>query len=147
MPSPLRHQECFVLFCLQPSAEESGLLQAVRQAATANGKPMTTFTPAVLRAALRQAGNVVKPEEVSEVLLYAIRDQRVADLDKLHLILLRDGSVQQLRYGPAPTGQAHAKEKRYFMWRTNKFRGLYQLMQDNEHERVEMSPAWRDIAK
>lgn len=145
MSSPLRHQECSALFCLQPSAEESGLLQAVRQAATANGRPMTIFTPAVLRAALRQAGNVVKPEEVSEVLLYAVQDKQVADLDKLHLILLRDGSVQQLRYGPA--GPAHAKEKRYFMWRTTKYMGLYNLMQDSQHLQVQKSAAWQHIAR
>ncbi|DBB04152.1 TPA: hypothetical protein ACH3X1_013198 [Trebouxia sp. C0004] len=70
----------------------------------------TFFSPAVLRKALRQAGNVVAPCDVPEVLQYVISDRQYAGFDKLHLVLLYDGSVRQLRYGPAPSGN-QPKEK------------------------------------
>ncbi len=101
------------LLCHSTSIHLSGWVQALRQAATANGKRLTTFSPAVLRKALRQAGNVVAPCGVPEVLQYVISDRNYEDLDKLHLVLLCDGSVQQLRYGPPPSGN-QPKEKQFF---------------------------------
>ncbi len=150
--------------------------QAVHQAAAAIFIYLKTFSPAALRRALRQAGNVVAPHDIAEVLQYVISDHQYADLDKLHLILLQDGSVQQLRYGPgpgptaptapttpsaptapfaptaptapsAPTAPTAPKEKQYFMWQASRARELYDLMPASQHEQVEDAPAWRQIAK
>lgn len=128
--------------------------QAVHQAAAATGAVdatrgicLKTFSPAVLRNALRQAGNVVAPHDIAEVLHYVISDHQYADLDKLHLILLRDGSVQQLRYGPASNGPNQPKEKQYFIWQATRTRELYDLMPASQHEQVEDAPAWRQIAR
>lgn len=56
---------------------------------------------------------MVAPCDVPEVLQYVISDRNYEDLDKLHLVLLCDGSVQQLRYGPPPSGN-QPKEKQFF---------------------------------
>lgn len=60
-------------------------MQAVEYAASKRGHPVTTFSPAVLRQALRQAGNILKPDEVDTV-LYAVKDRQLADLDQLYLV-------------------------------------------------------------
>ena len=111
-----------------------------------SGKRLSIFSPAILRQALRQAGNVVAPHDVPEVLHYVIRDSQYADLDKLHLVLLCDGSVQQLRYGTA-AGGTQPKEKQFFMWRNSRSKELYDLMPASAHEQVQDSPSWRQIAK
>ncbi len=128
--------------------------QAVHQAAAASWALgptrciyLKTFSPALLRKALRQAGNVVAPHDIAEVLHYVISDHQYGDLDKLHLVLLRDGSVQQLRYGPAPNAPDQPKEKQYFIWQATRTRELYDLMPASQHEQVEDAPAWRQIAK
>ncbi len=138
--------------------------QAVHQAAAANSIYLKTFSPAALRKALRQAGNVVAPHDIAEVLQYVISNHQYADLDKLHLVLLRDGSVQQLRYGPgpapiaptaaiaatapsAPTPPSQPKEKQYFTWQASRAKELYDLMPASQHEQVEDTPAWPHIAK
>lgn len=72
-------------------------LQALQEAAAASNRHLSIFSPAVLRQALRQAGNILKPEEVEHVLEYTVKDQDYPDLDQLYVVLLRDGSVQQLR--------------------------------------------------
>ncbi len=88
---------------------------------------------------------MVAPCDIPEVLLYVISDRQYADLDKLHLVLMRDGSVQQLRYGPPPSNQP--KEKQFFVWRNPRSKELYDLMPGSQHEQVEDSPAWRQIAR
>lgn len=89
---------------------------------------------------------MVALHDIPEVLLYVIRDGQYADLDKLHLVLLCDGSVQQLRYGPA-AGNNQPKQKQFFMWRNSRSKELYDLMPASAHEQVQDSPAWRQIAK
>ena len=37
---------------------------------------------------MRQAGNVVKPEEIDAVLLYVIKDMQFSELDKLYLTFI-----------------------------------------------------------
>jgi len=115
--------------------------------AKAKGRPLTVFSPALLRKALREAGNIVKPVEIAEVLLYAIKDGQAADLDRLHLILLRNGTVQQLLVGPQPSGQNGLREKKFFMCQNNKAKELYDLMPNSTHAQVEVSEGWRQIAK
>ena len=133
----LRISACDVITCVQ----------ALHEAATAEGKPLTMLSPAVLRKALRRAGNMVKAEEVADVFLYAIKDNQIMDLHGLYLILLLDGSVQQFRCGPAPSGNDQAKEKFYFMWRHYRSKELYDLMPDSKHEQVETCAAWKQLSK
>ncbi len=89
---------------------------------------------------------LVAPCDIPEVLLYVISDVQYADLDKLHLVLMRDGSVQQLRIKPPPSGN-QPKEKQFFMWHNPRSKELYDLMPASAHEQVQDSPAWRQIAK
>ena len=49
-----------------------------------------------MRDALRSAGNIVQPEEISAILSYVITDKSYEDLDGLQLVLLDDNTVQQI---------------------------------------------------
>ena len=82
---------------------------------------------------------MVAPHDIPEVLHYVIRDQQYADLDQLHLVLLCDGSVQPLRYGPTASGN-QPKEKQFFMWRSYRSKELYDLMPASAHEHTCLAP-------
>ena len=97
---------------------------------------------------MRQAGNVVKPDEIEAVLQYVIKDKQYADLDKLYLVLLPDGTVQQLHTSPESAAEKHQNtRKQFFMWREEQALKLYNLMQNSEHHKVQNCGGWRDIAR
>ena len=122
-------------------------MQAVEYAASKRGRPVTTFSPAVLRQALRRAGNILKPAEVDAVLHYAVKDKQLADLDQLYLILTLDGRLKQLRCSPNPfSAQQQPIQKQFFMWHDPLSIDLYHLL-DNSHQKVAESQAWRSIAR
>lgn len=122
-------------------------MQAVAYQATKRGRPLTTFSPAVLRQALRRAGNILKPEEVDAVLLYALKDNQLADLDQLYLVSTFDGCLKQLRCSPNPfSAQQQRMQTQFFMWRDPFSKDLYHLL-DNNHQKVLESQAWRSIAR
>lgn len=125
-----------------------GWLQAVQNAASADGRSLTLLTPAVLRRALRQAGRVVNPAHIDEVLMYVISEGEIADLDKLHLVLLRDGSVQQLHYnyGVLSSTQLDEGQQFFIPGNSNASKKMYSLMEDSKHMQVKKSPAWCKIA-
>lgn len=121
-------------------------MQALRTAASTARQPLTTLSPAALRKALRQAGNIVKADEVAEVLSYISKDREYSELDQLHLVLLLDGSVQQLRCG-LPTGaQRQSVKEDFIMWADPGTKALYQLMQGSQDRLVKDSPGWRRMA-
>ena len=63
---------------------------------SAVGTEMKYLDAPVLRDALRSAGNLVEPEEVSDILSYLIEDGSHEDLLDLQLVLLNDDSVRQI---------------------------------------------------
>ena len=110
------------------------------QALTSSPSAMTLFSPAKLRSALLTAGNIVKPDEISEVLSYVIGDGQYQELDGLHLILLNDGSVQQIEWDSS-------RGKRYFVFTDAESKSIYSLMEGNKHQLVETSPAWELLSE
>lgn len=122
-------------------------MQAVEYAASKRGRLVTTFSPVVLRQALKQAGNILKPEEVDEVLLYAVKDNQLAELDQLYLVLTLGGCLKQLRCSPNPfSAQQQPMQTQFYMWRSSLSKDLYQFL-DNNHQKVAESQAWRSIAR
>lgn len=57
--------------------------------------PAAQLTPETLRQAVRRKGNIVKADEVTEVLDYVTREGQHGDLHKLYLILAADNSVHK----------------------------------------------------
>lgn len=100
---------------------------------------MTLFGPDKLRAALVTAGNIVKPSEVSEVLSYVTKDGKYKELDGLHLILLKNGSVQQIEWDSSGG-------KKYFVFTDAKSKSIYSLMEGNKHQLVESSSTWETLS-
>lgn len=119
----------------------------MEEAARSSGHPLPLLTPRRLRFALRQAGNVVKPEEIDAVLLYAIRDKQIFDLDKLYLALLLDGTVQQLLVSPQPHAKPQQIRKQFFTHRGTESLQLYGLMQNSDDKKIKDCEAWRVIAR
>ena len=101
---------------------------------------ITLFSPAELRGALLTAGNIVKPDEVSEVLSYVIGDDKYQELDGLHLILLNNGSVQQIEWDSSGG-------ERYFVFTDAKSKSIYSLMEGNKPHLVQSSSAWEALSK
>ncbi|KAL3132912.1 hypothetical protein ABBQ38_006826 [Trebouxia sp. C0009 RCD-2024] len=108
-------------------------LQIPENALTTSSRSVTLFSPDKLRKALLSAGNIVKPEEVSAVLSYVTSDGEYEDLNGLHLILLNDGSLQQLLWG----GRGGNK---YFVFTDAKSERIYKLMEGNKHQLVRGGP-------
>ena len=113
--------------------------QAIISAATSTGTHVTYFNADSLRRALRAAGNIVKPSEVPEVLSFVIRDGKYEDLHDLHLILLSDGSVQQIKW-------RSPEDQTYFVFSDNKSKSIFDLMSSNKHQLVEHTQAWEDMS-
>ena len=103
-------------------------------------EPMTLFSPEKLRSALLDAGNIVEPTEVSEVLSYVISDGATQGLNGLHLILLRDGSVQQIEWDSSGG-------KKYFVFTDDTSKRIYDLMEGSKHRLVNSSTAWETLSK
>lgn len=110
------------------------------QALTTSSRSVTLFSPDKLRKALLSAGNIVKPEEVSAVLSYVTSDGEYEDLNGLHLILLNDGSLQQLLWG----GRGGNK---YFVFTDAKSERIYKLMEGNKHQLVKSCSAWDALSR
>ena len=112
--------------------------------AAAKGKlNLTLFSPATLRSALRAAGNVLKPEEVEEVLQYVIKDKDFADLDGLYLVHLVDNSVKRLAWHnsvPVHLG------KRFFLAGDGDSQSIYDLMSVSAGQLVKPSQAWKTLS-
>ena len=119
----------------------------MQAAAAADGQTLTLLTPAVLRQALRQAGKVVNPADIEEVLMYVINEGEIADLDKLYLVLLRDGSVQQLHHGVLSSAQLDEGQQFFVPGNSTASEKMYSLMENSKHQQVKESPAWRKIAR
>lgn len=123
----------------------SHLLSSVptMQALTSSSVSMTLFGPDMLRNALLAAGNIVRPSEISEVLSYIAKDASLSGhyqkLVGLHLILLNDGSVQQIEWHRSGGQQ-------YFVSTHAKSRGIYSLMEGNRHQLVKSCPAWMIVS-
>ena len=122
------------------SSEVCEHAQAIISAAASTGTQLTYFNADRLRSALRAAGNIVKPSEIPEVLSYVIRDSKYEDLHDLHLILLTDGSVQQIKWA-SPGSQT------YFVFTDNKSKRIFDLMSSNKHQLVKHTQAWDDMSR
>ena len=114
------------------------VLQALKNSFV--GSELKYLSAQVLRDALRSAGNIVEPQEVSDILSYVIRDGRYDDLHDLYLVLLNDDSVQQIKWD-SPKG------KKYFVSTDSKSKQTYGLMTANQHQLVEHSPAWASLSR
>lgn len=114
-------------------------LQAVFEAAGKTSTQLAYLSPAMLRKALRSAGNIIGSDEVAEVLSYAIKDGAFSELHDLHLILLKDGSVQQLKWGPSSS--------KFFVFADDTSEAFFGLMATNKHQLVEHSDAWTQLAR
>lgn len=93
------------------------------QALTSSSVSMTLFGPEKLRDALLTAGNIVKPSEISDDVT---KDGKYQALDGLHLILLKNGSVQQIEWDSSGS-------KKYFVFTDAKSKSIYSLMEGNKH--------------
>lgn len=96
---------------------------------------MKLFSPGKLRNALLSAGNIVKPDEVSSVLSYVTSDGRYDKLNGLYLILLQDGSVQQIK-------RDISMAKKYFVFTDAHSEIIYNLMEGKKGELVKGSSTW-----
>ena len=133
------------VFCMQ-----------ILEDAAAHDSKLTSLTPAVLRTALRVAGNIVKPSEAQAVLQYVITDLIQppllgADcLAGLHLILLTDNSVQKFAwYGTKPVSPADAAQhsvKRFFLSGDGDSQHIYDLMSASTDQQVKPSPPWTSLS-
>ena len=107
---------------------------------SAYGSEMKYLDAPVLREAMRSAGNIVAPEEVSDTLSYVIKDGRYDDLHDLYLVLLNDDSVQQIKWDSP-------ESKKYFVATDPQSESIYGLMTANQHQLVEHSPAWASMSR
>ncbi len=120
------------------------LVQAICNAAEASKAPLATFSPAVLRHALRCAGNIVYAHEVEQVLSYVISDQQYRDLHNLYLICLSgdSSSIQQIK---VPSTAANVRSKMFFIAGTEQ--NIYEMMSFGEQLQVAPSQSWDKLLK
>ena len=144
MQNPFTHNRTALngcVFCMQILEDAAG-----------HDSELTSLTPAVLRKALRAAGNIVKPSETEDVLQYVIRDVIQPPLlgtdclAGLHLILLTDNSVQKFAcYGTKPVSPADTAQhpvKRFFLSGDGDSQHIYDLMSASKDQQVKPSPPW-----
>ena len=115
-------------------------MQAIVAAAASNGIRLQYFTPARLREALKTAGNVVRKAEIAEVLSYVVKDGSYSDLHNLHLILLKDGSIKQIKWNQRSSAT-------YFVFADSQSGKIFDLMAANKHQLVEHSEAWTKLSR
>ena len=118
----------------------------MQTALVADGKSPKVLTPAVLRHKLREAGNILQPAEVYDVLMYVFADRKFLELDQLYLVRLRNDTVQQLRC-KASLAPQHSLAKEFYSWRAARSEDRFKLLWDSSGKQVVDSPAWRLIAK
>ena len=126
-------------------------MQILEDAAGHDSK-LTSLTPAVLREALRAAGNIVKPSEAQDVLQYVIRDVIQppllgADcLAGLHLILFTDNTVQKFAWCStqpvSPVDTAQHDFKCFFLSGDGDSQHIYDLMSASADQQVKPSSPW-----
>ena len=122
------------------------MLQEVQTALVADGKSPKVLTPAVLRHKLREAGNMLQPAEVDDVLMYVFADRKFLELDQLYLVRLRNDTVQQLRCKTSLAPQ-QSLAKEFYSWRAARSENRFKLLWDSNGKQVVDSPAWRRIAE
>ncbi|KAL3132915.1 hypothetical protein ABBQ38_006829 [Trebouxia sp. C0009 RCD-2024] len=110
------------------------------QALTTSSSSVTLFSPDVLRKALLSAGKIVKPDEVSAVLGYATSDKKYRDLHGLHLILLSDGSIEQIKWDSSGGNK-------YFVFTDAMSKSIYGLMKGNKHQLVKTCSTWETLSR
>ena len=115
-------------------------MQAIRAAAERDNAQLTFLSASIMRQALRSKGNLVKPSEISAVLSYVISDEKFEDLHDLHLILLSDNSIKQIKWNSPGSSK-------YFVFTDAKSRSIFDLMAANKHQLVEHAPAWAAMSK
>jgi len=115
-------------------------MQAIRAAAEKDNVQLTFLSASNMRRALRSKGNIVKPSEVSTFLSYVISDDKFEDLHDLHLILLSDNTIKQIKWNSPGSSK-------YFVFTDPKSRSMFGLMAANKHQLVEHAPAWAAMAK
>ncbi len=115
-------------------------MQAIKSASASNTTQLDFFSPNKLRDALRSQGNIVRSTEIPEVLAYVIKDGNFEELHDLYLVLLSNGSVQQIKWN-AP------RSPKYFVFTDSKSQSIFDLMTANKHQLVEHAPAWADMSR
>jgi len=115
-------------------------MQAIRGAAATDNVQLIFLSASSMRQALRSKGNIVKPSEISAVLSYVISDDNFEDLHDLHLILLSDNTVKQIKWNSPGSSK-------YFVFTDPKSRSIFDLMAANKHQLVEHAPAWAAMSK
>ena len=116
------------------------LVQAITSCARDAGQSLTMLSADKLRKALLAAGNIVKPEEVTEALSYVTQDGQYKDLDGLYLVHLRNGSIQKIQ-------RDSNRGKKYFVFTDAESEAMYKLMEGNQHQLVESSSAWNALSR
>ncbi len=123
------------------------MVQAVKSAAEDAGLPLRIFSPALLRRALRCAGNIVNADEVERVLSYAISDNQLSDLHNLYLICLagQPAVIQQIKV--VDTAGSHSQAgKTYFI--PGAKQKVYKLMAFGRHSlQAAPSESWSKLLK
>ena len=124
---------------LQPGLHDD--TQAVKAELAANSMPLVEFTPAVLRKALRAAGNIVETADIPTVLEFVICDGVYEELHDLYLLLLQDGSVQQLKW--------RSPGNSYLVATDEESKVIVDLMAraGNRELLVEPAPAWTTMSR
>lgn len=105
----------------------SSTVQGLQQVARSNSTSLTVLSPAILRDALKSAGNIVRPQEVESVLSYVVSDKQYSQLDGLYLLLLANTTVQQFQWLRSCTGQ-HQSGQQYFTYRDDASKAAYELL-------------------
>lgn len=110
------------------------------QALTPFSSSVTFFSAQKLRRSLLNAGNIVKPDEVTEVLSYVISDGEYWGLDGLHLILLNNGSIEQFKWDSRDGEQ-------YFVCTDSKSESILNLMKVSLHKLIQSSSIWSTLSR
>ena len=115
-------------------------MQGIRSAAERDNAELTFLSASIMRQALRSKGNIVKPSEISAVLSYVISDDKFEDLHDLHLILLSDNTIKQIKWYSSGSSK-------YFVFTDAKSRSIFDLMAANNDQLVQHAPAWVAMSK
>ena len=121
------------------------MVQAVKAAAENAGLPLRIFSPALLRRALRCAGNIVNADEVEQVLSYAMSDKQFSNLHNLYLICLagQPAVIQQIKVVDTEGSRSQAG-KTYFIPEQK----VYKLMAFGRQSlQVAPSESWNKLLK
>jgi len=107
---------------------------------SAYGLSLRYLDSQAMRDALRSAGNIVQPEEISAILSYVITDNSYEDLDGLHLVLLDDNTVKQIEWG-------YATSNNFYVSTDPTSEAMHKLMTGHKHQLVQSSAAWTTLCR